>query len=69
MMETVGHLQQAGLAAPVCVAVHGVFSGDACRELLAAGAAKIVTGNSIPHPSNAIDLTPLLCDAAGTMLP
>ena len=67
MMETVKHLKQAGLAAPVCIGVHGVFSGDAYQELLAAGVEKVVTANSIPHASNAIDLTPLLCEAAKTV--
>jgi ribose-phosphate pyrophosphokinase len=69
MIETVGHLRRAGLAPPVCVGVHGVFAEDAFDQLLAAGAARVVTSNSIPHPSNAIDLTPLLADAIGGLLP
>ena len=69
MIETVGHLRRAALVAPVCIGVHGVFADDAFDQLVTAGAARVVTSNSIPHPSNAIDLTPLLADAIGGLLP
>lgn len=48
---------------PVCVGVHAVFSGDAFSALQAAGAAIIVTTNTIPHPSNAIEIAPAVADA------
>ena len=48
---------------PVCVAVHGLFAGDAYQDLIAAGAAQIVTTNTVQHQSNAIDATPLLATA------
>lgn len=69
MIETVGHLRRAGLAAPVCVGVHAVFAGEAWHDLLVAGAGRIVTCNTIAHPSNAIDLAPLLADAVRERLP
>lgn len=56
MIATIGHLTRAGLRAPVCVGVHAVFAEGALDELLAAGGARVVTCNTIPHPSNAIDL-------------
>ena len=62
MIETVKHLRRAGLAAPVCVGVHAVFAGRAYDDLVAAGAGRIVTCNTIPHPSNVVDLTELLAD-------
>lgn len=62
MIETIGHLTAAGYAAPVCIGIHAVFAGDAYEALKNAGAANIITANSIPHPSNAIDLTELLVD-------
>ena len=68
MIETVGHLRRTALMAPVCIGVHGVFAGGAFDQLLAAGAARVVTSSSIPHPSNAIDLTPLLAEAVGRLL-
>ena len=62
MIETVGHLRRADLAPPVCVGVHAVFAGRAYDDLVAAGAARVVTCNTIPHVSNTIDLTELLAD-------
>lgn len=48
---------------PPCVGVHAVFSGDAYSALQAAGAANIVTTNTIPHTSNAIEIAPAIADA------
>ena len=42
---------------------HGLFA-DACdRLLLQAGAARVVTTNSVRHGTNDIDVTPLLVEA------
>lgn len=56
MIETVKHLLQAKLAPPVCIGVHAVFAGDAYRDLVGAGAARVVTTNTIAHESNALDI-------------
>jgi len=53
-------IQEAGLDAPVCVGVHGIFSPDALGALRDAGAAKIATTNTIAHETNAIDVSPLV---------
>jgi ribose-phosphate pyrophosphokinase len=58
MTAAVAQLRRAGYPHPVCVGVHAIFSGDAYQTLQAAGPAGIVTGNSVPHPSNGIDLVP-----------
>lgn len=68
MIETVRHLVRAKMRAPVCVAVHGIFAGDAYRELLDAGASRIATANTVPHETNAIDVTGLLADAVRKMI-
>ncbi len=60
MIETISHLNRAGLAAPVCVGVHAVFAGASCDDLKNAGARSIVTCNTIPHVSNAIDISEML---------
>ncbi|MDP3244621.1 MAG: ribose-phosphate pyrophosphokinase [bacterium] len=60
MIETVGHLKKAGMKAPVCIGIHAVFSGNAYQELLDSGVERIVTCNTIPHPSNAIDLSDII---------
>lgn len=56
-------IRQAGLDAPVCVGVHGVFSPDALTALREAGAARIVTTNTVAHETNAIDVSPLVARA------
>jgi ribose-phosphate pyrophosphokinase len=63
MIETVAQLRRAGASQPVCVGVHAVFSQSAYDDLCAAGPARVVTCNTIPHPSNAIDVLGLVADA------
>lgn len=63
VIETLGHLRQLGLSAAVCVAIHAVFAEDAHQHLLDAGAARVVSTDSIPHPSNAMSIAELLADA------
>jgi ribose-phosphate pyrophosphokinase len=63
MIETINHLKNTSLAAPVCIAVHPIFAGNAVRELREAGAAQIVSTNTIAHETNAIDVTALLVPA------
>ena len=61
MIETVTHLKNAGMKPPVCIGVHAVFSGNAFEELKKSGISKIITCNTIPHSSNGIDITALIC--------
>lgn len=60
MIETVEHLKIAGMKPPICIGIHAVFSGNAYQELMDTGVNNIVTCNTIPHPSNAIDLSNVL---------
>ncbi|PBQ30535.1 phosphoribosylpyrophosphate synthetase [Sphingobacteriaceae bacterium] len=60
MIETVLQLKKRSTQAPVCIGVHGIFAGDAYQELKNAGAAQIVTTNTIVHSSNQIDISSLL---------
>jgi ribose-phosphate pyrophosphokinase len=53
----------AGLAAPICLGVHAIFSGYAQRVLEEAGAAQIVTTRTVAHPTNAIEIADLLVPA------
>ncbi len=62
MIATVRLLRRAGLAAPVCVGVHAVFADGAYAGLRRAGAARVVTCNTIRHRSNAIDVGGVLAD-------
>lgn len=62
MIETLGHLKRENMRPAVCIGVHGIFAGSAASDLVAAGAGKVVTTNTIPHPTNAIDVTAFLAD-------
>jgi len=66
MAAVVARLRAAGLRAPVCVGVHAVFAPGAAEALVAAGAARVVTCDTIPHPTNAIGVLPLLAPAVST---
>ena len=57
-----------GFAAPVVLGVHGVFADDAFERLQAAGAARIVTTNSVPHSSSAVDLSDVMTRAIAGLL-
>ena len=74
MLRTAEELVAQGLNPPLCIGVHAVFSqGEngnpgAEEEMLAGPVAGIVTCNCIPHTSNAIDITLLLCNELLSML-
>jgi ribose-phosphate pyrophosphokinase len=63
MAAAVRQMRAAGLAAPVCIGVHAVFADGAEAVLQRAGAARVVTCNTLPHDTNAIDLTGALAEA------
>lgn len=60
MIETVKHINKAGLRPPICIGVHGIFSQDAFDRLRALDVERIVTTNSIPHESNLLDITEIV---------
>lgn len=68
MIETVGRLRQAGLPAPTCIGVHPIFAGSAYQDLIQAGAARVLSCNSIAHTSNAIDVHGLIAQAVAELL-
>jgi len=68
MIAAARHALAQGLPAPVCLGVHAVFSGDAREALLAAGAARVVTTNTIPQDSGLIDVNAALAAAAADHL-
>ncbi len=63
MLAAVRHLQERNSAAPVCVGVHAVFADGAYGMLQRSGARRVVTTNTIAHPSNGIDVVPALAAA------
>lgn len=69
MIATIGRLKELGLGAPVCVGVHGVFAGDARAALAGAGAAEIVTTNTIEGPTSRIDVYAAIADRLRAQAP
>lgn len=63
MLAAARLLQKAGLGAPICLGVHALFDAEAQRQLLEAGVTRVLTCDTITHPSNAIRMAPLLARA------
>ncbi len=63
MLLAIEQAKAQGLKPPVIVTIHPIFANDSYKKLQAAGILKIVTCNSISHPSNEIDLVPLIVSA------
>ena len=63
MLEAARLLRAAGWPMPVCLAVHAIFADHALERLQGAGVSRIATCNTIPHPSNDIDVSEPLAAA------
>lgn len=63
MAAAVRHIREVRGTSSICVAVHAVFAAGAAEALASAGAALVVTTNTIPHASNGIDIVPALAAA------
>jgi ribose-phosphate pyrophosphokinase len=66
MAQAARALKRHSHSATICLAIHGVFAGDA-YELLAAEGATVVTCNTVQHPSNRIDLTDRISEAVAAV--
>jgi ribose-phosphate pyrophosphokinase len=62
MIETVGHLKVAGMKAPICIGIHPVMASRAYDKLIKAGVDRIITCNTITHPTNEIRIDELIAD-------
>lgn len=63
LMAALQVLKETGLPSPVCIVVHALFSPEAQQAMLDAGAVRVVSCDSVAHPSNAIPVAPLLAPA------
>lgn len=68
MLAGVAHLVELGMPAPVCVGIHALFAGDSYTALQNAGVGRIATVNTVPHPSNAIDIGGDIAPAVAALL-
>lgn len=66
MAVAVRNVQAVFGRAPVCIGVHAVFAPDAMQVLEEAGAARVVTCNTLPHESNEIDIMGEVAQAVAT---
>ena len=63
MVRAIERLLAAGAGRPVCLIIHGIFAGNALEDLSSAGALRVVTTDTVPHPTNGIGVAPLMARA------
>ena len=63
LIEPIRQLVDQKTKPPICIGTHAVFADHAYEDLLAAGAAQVVTCNTIQHISNGINLGKLIAEA------
>ncbi|HSW11899.1 MAG TPA: ribose-phosphate diphosphokinase [Solimonas sp.] len=68
LVAAIRQLRNAGFPAPVCVGVHALFTQDVIDQLRSAGAERVVSCNTVPHASNAIDTSRPIAAALRRML-
>lgn len=61
MLETITHLDRAGLPRTTAIGVHGIFAGSAYAQL--SEKAQVITTDCIPHISNKIETSTALAEA------
>lgn len=61
-------LKAQGFEGSDCLCIHGLFADRADVMLKEAGAARLISCNSILHPSNRVDLGPVTAEAVGSLL-
>lgn len=66
MIETLRHLPRSPV--PVCVGIHAVMAEHAYADLISAGAAQVVTCDTIHHATNRIATGDLLADGVRRIL-
>lgn len=60
MMGTVKNLKLLSMKPPICIGVHALFNIETEQNLIASGAGKIITCNTILHSTNQIDITNII---------
>ena len=68
LAEAARHVRAAFGVPPLCIAVHGLFAPEALPLLRQAGAGRVLSCNTVPDASNAIDVLPLFADGMRALL-
>lgn len=55
-------IRAARIRPPVCIVVHPIFSAGAEEALVHAGVAYIASSNTLPHPTNQVDIASVLAE-------
>lgn len=63
MLAATSLLVKAWLGAPVCIVVHALFDAQTQSRLLESGVSRVLSCDTVAHPSNAIRMAPLLARA------
>ena len=63
MIETLKHIHSLRMQPAICIGVHAIFAGGAYQRLLASHTTQIISCNTIPHPSNHIDISQNIIDS------
>lgn len=64
LAQAVRWLRAAGLPPATCIGVHALFEAGAHEALLAQEPARVVTCDTVPHPTNGIEVAADLAEAA-----
>jgi ribose-phosphate pyrophosphokinase len=68
LIETLNALHGLTSAPVTCLVVHALFAPDAERAIRAAGVAHLVSTNTVPHSTNAIDVVPYFAEAIQSLI-
>lgn len=68
LRKAIGMLREQGFAQPACLCVHALLAEDAEEKLVDAGAAELISANTLVHGSNRIDVAPAVAAAVQEML-
>lgn len=60
VIKTSQELKKLGMAKPICICVHALFTPESYEKLKSSEIERIVTCNTIEHPSNEIDILELI---------
>ncbi|MES2400051.1 MAG: ribose-phosphate pyrophosphokinase [Pseudomonadota bacterium] len=56
-------IRKVGLGAPLCIGVHALFDAQTQSRLLESGVSRVLTCDTIPHPTNTLRMTTALARA------
>jgi ribose-phosphate pyrophosphokinase len=59
-------VHRAGIERIDAVVVHAIFAAGALEKIERSGVRRLVSCNSVPHPTNRIDVTPMMAAAMGS---